>query len=396
MERPLRNHGVVIESQEVSVRKPAVLSGFLIILALSLAACGKSMSNSPMAPNAPAVSNSSSATLAGTVGGGSGIGLGATTSGSTAGMTISVVGSPATTTVDATGRFRLVITPSGNVQLKISGGGVDSTTTVGAVAAGDTIEITITVSGGTAEIEDTDHASGQSREIEGRVEAVPPTTAAGTFKVAGKTVATTASTIYKKSDGGSASFADVLLGSRVHVKAAPTTGTVITATEVNIQNEQTQLPVELNGTVSGFGGTALAFAFDIGSRHVTGDSTTEFQGNNKFSALRNGARVEVKGSMRSGAVFATRIHIEDAAVDDPNGGDGGTDHGREAEVSGAVSGLAGVCPAIHFAIGSTRVTTSSATRFELACSTIASATRVEVKGTRVADGSIAATHIKRD
>lgn len=291
------------------MRKSAFLSSFIAILALSLTACGKSMATSPTTPDAAVVANSSSATLAGTVGSGSGLGLASTTSGSTTGMTISVVGSSETTTVDATGRFRLVITPSGNVQLKITGAGVDSTATVGTVTAGDTIEITITVTGGTAEIEDSDRASGQNREVEGRVEAVPPTTAAGTFRVAGKTITTTSSTTYKKSDGGTASFADILLGARVHVKAAPTSGTVLTATEVNIQNQQTQLPVELNGNISGFSGTASAFSFDIAGRHVLGDSSTSFNGNSSFTDMANGARAEVKAEYRANALWATRIHV---------------------------------------------------------------------------------------
>lgn len=382
------------------MRKAAVLTIGIAILSLSLAACGKTMTASPLSPDA-VNSSVSSAILSGTVGTGLGSGLASTTTGGATGLTITVAGTSTSTTPDAMGRFRLLVTPSGNVQLKISGPGVESTATVGAVSAGDTIEITITLNGGAAEIQDQDRSSGEGREIEGRVEAIPPTTAAGSFTVAGKTVTTTASTVYKKSDGGTATFADILIGARVHVKAAPSTGTVITATEVNIQNQQTQLPVELSGAISGFTGTAAAFAFDIGSRHVTGDATTVFQGNSKFSDLKNGARVEVKGSMRNGSVFATRIHVEDADTGDDDtgdddGDDDGTGSGRQVEASGAVAGLSGSCPAIQFTLGSTRVTTSSATRFEIACASITAATRVEVKGTRASDGSIAATRVKRD
>lgn len=269
------------------------------------------MTSSPLSPDTGVVANSSSASaiLAGTVGSGSGIGLSATTSGSTTGMTISVIGSTETTTVDSVGRFRLVITPSGNVQLKLTGSGVNASTTVGTVTAGDTIQITIVVNGNTAEIADSDRASGQSREIEGRVEAVPPTTAAGTFKVAGVTITTTASTTYKKSGDGTASFADVLLGSRVHVKALPSTGTVVTATEVNIQNQQTQLPVQINGTISALSGTASAFAFNIGSQRILGNSATEFTGKGSFADMRNGVRAEVKAEYRATGLYATRLNV---------------------------------------------------------------------------------------
>ena len=294
------------------MRKQVFLSALVGILAVSFTACSRSMGSSPVAPDTVVTASAASATLSGVVGTGAGIGLASTTSGSTAGITISVVGATETTTVDATGRFSLVVTPSGNVQLKITGSGVDSITTLGAVSAGDKIEITIKVSGGTAEIEGSDRSTGQSREIEGRVESVPPTTAAGTFVVAGRTVTTTASTIYKKSDGGTAGFADVLLGARVHVKAAPGTGTVLTALEVNVQNQQTQLPVQLNGTISGFSGTAAAFAFDIDGRHVLGNSATEFNGNSAFADMANGKRAEVKAEYRmtpTQGVYATRIHV---------------------------------------------------------------------------------------
>ncbi len=293
------------------MRKAVVLSGFLVVLALSVTACGKSMTSSPTSPDAVAVASSSSATLSGTVGSGSGLGLASSTSATTTGMTISVVGSTETTTVDSVGRFRLVITPSGNVQLKIKGSGVDSTTTVGTVAAGDTIEITISVNGNTAEIQDADRASGQSREIEGRVEAIPPVTAAGTFRVAGKTITTTASTIFRHGDQ-TLTFANVLLGSRVHVKASPTTGTVITALEVKIQNVQTALSVNLNGTISGLTGSASSFSFDIDGRKVFGGSATEFNGKTTFADMANGKRAEVKAEYRSTpaqGLYATRIHV---------------------------------------------------------------------------------------
>jgi hypothetical protein len=267
--------------------------------------------SSPTAPDTVVTANSSSATLSGTVGSGSGIGLASSTSAATTGMTISVVGSYETTTVDGAGRFRLVITPSGNVQIKIAGGGVDSTATVGTVSAGDTIEITIAVNGSSAEIQDADRATGQSREIEGRVEAVPPTTTAGTFRVAGKTVTTTSATVIRHGSQ-TLTFADILLGARVHVKAAPATGTVVTALEVNVQNVQTQLPVNLNGTISRFSGSASSFAFDIDGRRVFGGSSTTFNGNSSFADMANGKRAEVKAEYRTTptqGLYATRIHV---------------------------------------------------------------------------------------
>ncbi len=57
----------------------------------------------------------------------------------------------------------------------------------------------------------------------------------------------------------------------------------------------------------------MTFTFLIGSREIHGDATTVFYGDDgvllTFAALTNGARVEVKGEMRDGFVFAVRIHV---------------------------------------------------------------------------------------
>lgn len=292
------------------MRKTAFISASIGILAMTLAACGKSMSASPTAPDSNTVAASTSATLSGTVGDSLGLGLASTTQGSVTGLTISVVGTSTSTTVDSLGRFHLVVTPSGNLQLKLNGAGVDSVVTVGDVAQGDMIELTIVVNGSTASIDDEDHVSHEGREIEGRVEQVPPQSAAGTFVVSGTTILTNGATVFRMGDR-SASMADVLLGSRVHVKAAATAGVTATATalEVKIQNQQTQLPVQVNGTIGALAGTASAFSFTIDGRPLIGDAATEFNGNSAFSDMRNGARAEVKAEYRTTGLYATRIHV---------------------------------------------------------------------------------------
>lgn len=291
------------------MRKTALFSVSIGILTMTLAACGKSTSTSPSAPDSNIVAASTSATLSGTVGDSLGLGL-ASTQGTVTGLTISVVGTSTSTTVDSTGRFHLVVTPSGNLQLKLTGAGVDSVVTVGSVSEGDTIDLTIVVNGSAASIDDEDHVSHEGREIEGRVEQVPPQSAAGTFVVSGTTIMTNSATVFRMGDQ-SASMADVLLGSRVHVKAAASSGLAAAATalEVKIQNQQTQLPVQVNGTIGAFTGTASAFSFTIDGRALIGDAATEFNGNSAFSDMRNGARAEVKAEYRTTGLYATRIHV---------------------------------------------------------------------------------------
>jgi len=72
-------------------------------------------------------------------------------------------------------------------------------------------------------------------------------------------------------------------------------------------------------------------------------------------------------------------------------GDRGDDRGRdandndnnevEAEIVGTVANLAGTCPAITFTIGTTKVMTNAATRFDdSTCALVANGDQVEVKG----------------
>ena len=63
--------------------------------------------------------------------------------------------------------------------------------------------------------------------------------------------------------------------------------------------------------------------------------------------------------------------------------------------TGTVSALEGSCLSIRFTAAALRVVTSAATRFDLGCSAITAGTRVEVKGTRGADGTVTATRVKK-
>ena len=63
--------------------------------------------------------------------------------------------------------------------------------------------------------------------------------------------------------------------------------------------------------------------------------------------------------------------------------------------TGTVASLGGACPAIRFTLNGTALSTSATTQFVLACSSVANGTRVEVKGTKRADGSVAVTRVKR-
>ena len=111
-----------------------------------------------------------------------------------------------------------------------------------------------------------------------------------------------------------------------------------------------------------------------------------------------GDHVKVKGTRDGSTVTATEVKVEerDDEDDDDDDEDDDRDDGRQTELSGTVSGLGGACPSITFTVRSTGVRTSSATDFRHACSLILNAVRVEVRGTRDANGQILATRVELD
>jgi hypothetical protein len=387
------------------------------------------------------------------------------------GVTVTVVGTSISASVDAGGRFTLVNVPPGDVQLQLSGGGANSTVLVGSVQASQTVDLVVTVSGSTASIDSQVKSGGGEAELEGRVESLPPTMPALTFKAAGRTVKTDSATRFL--DGSvTRSFADLLIGMRVHAKGS-LAGDTFTATRVELQNSQTTVPVEVNGTIDSLTGSAAAFQFKVGSRVVKGDASTAFFGDgdrsDSFSDLKDGARVEVKGQQRDGFVYATRIHINGTTETPDDGpdtsasihgtlvsisgskpslvlmvgsttvrtssatevkrrgdvqsldtlkvgqtlhvvGDRQTDGslnarkieidddatGGEFEIEGSLGGLNGTCPSVRFSVNGFSIATSASTSFETACSSLKSGDKVNVKGTRLADGSVAATRVKKN
>jgi hypothetical protein len=67
--------------------------------------------------------------------------------------------------------------------------------------------------------------------------------------------------------------------------------------------------LNFNGNVSEFTGTAAAFQFKVNGQLIKGDNLTVFFGNSSFAELANGKKVEVKGALKDGYVYATRIHV---------------------------------------------------------------------------------------
>ena len=131
-------------------------------VALLAVACGDA-SFSPTAPSSagrPGGSAASGAVITGTVGGASASTSPGTFSTSefsaaavTKPVTVTVVGTNISTTIDGSGRFHLSGVPPGDVQLRFTGTGLDATLTLRGVQAGDRIDIKVRLTDTSVRIE---------------------------------------------------------------------------------------------------------------------------------------------------------------------------------------------------------------------------------------------------
>jgi hypothetical protein len=359
------------------------------------AACGGS--KSPVAPDASqgTPGASTSATIIGSVKGATSPMLGAGWGAAISGVTVSVVGTSISSGLDAAGQFRLSDVPAGDVQLKFTGGGVDSTVPVPQVQTAQTITLVVAVSGSTASLEAERRSGASGAELEGRIESLPPTMAAGMLNVGGWTVTTQASTRFEQG-GVVRTFADLEIGMRVHV-TGQTSGSSTMASLITIQNTNTWIPVNVNGVIDSVTGSAASFQFNIGSRVIKGGTATEFFGDGSsaagFADLKEGARVEVKGEQRDGFVQATRIHLQDV-VDDDDDSDG---QDQSASIQGTLTGTTGgATPTLT--VGGTTVKTTADTEVRRrgdvqSLAQLVVGQTLHVVGTRQPDGSIIARKI---
>ncbi len=364
------------------------LSAGVVLLTILSFGCGGKMS-SPASPSA--VSSAAPSGAGATLNGSVRLGATAATGSAADPLTVQIVGTNLLATVTPAGQFTLNGVPSGSVQLHFAGAGANAYVTLTSqVATGETVTVTVTVVGTSAVIESEEHGGGGDAEeqIEGRIESLPPTQAAGTLVVSGRTITTDASTVITQ-DGATRTFADLAIGQRVHVKGH-TSGSTFLATRIEIQNDVTDVPVDVNGIVSNLTGSELSFQFVVNGRQITGDSQTVFFGDgdhmDTFADLKNGVRVEVKGRQQDAAVYAVRIHI--------NGNDSGNGDNNEFDATGPISGLGGTCPALSFTLSGTPIDTDASTKFHgRSCSSLQNGDRVEVKGTKQPSGHVLATKV---
>ena len=370
----------------------------LIVAAALMAGCGGKGAN-PTAPsntggNTPVTPAGPMATITGSVQGAAANAVVARSGGpALTGVTVTVVGTSISVSVDVAGRFTLLNVPPGDGQLQLSGS-ANGTLPISSVQPLETIDLVVMVSGSAASIDSQVRSGTGQADLEGRVESLPPTMPPRTFKAAGRQVTTDSATRFL--DGSiTRSFADLQLGMRVHVKGS-LSGDTFTATIVELQNAHI-VPVEVNGVIDSLTGSAAAFQFKIGSRVVKGDVNTAFFGDgdkpDTFADLKNGARVEVKGQQRDDFVYATRIHINGTGTEPPQD--------TSASIHGVLESIGGIKPTLVLLVDTTTVRTTSGTEVKRrgdvqTLDTLQLGQSLHVIGVRQADGSLDARLIEID
>lgn len=371
-----------------TLRGPAPL--LLVALMLLVNACGKSSSSSsttapnpstsPASPSVPAApppaSSGAGATISGTVIGA--VGATALRTMGSAGSTVSVVGTSLSVTTDGGGNFTLTTVPAGDVTLSFGAGAV---VTITGVSDREQIHITVSIHGGTADLDDDERETSDNRaEVEGPIVSINAT--ARTLVVGRRQTSVLVPTGTPIHHGGTAiDFSQLVAGDRVHIHAMKS-GTTLTATDVQVQNDKPQQPeeAEIDGTVSAVSGACPTPMFVVNGTMVMTNASTALGGAG-CAAIIVGAHVEVKGVRQAnGSVLATRVSVEV----------------EKAEVSGKVTAVTGACPTLTLTINGATVLTNGATQFKSACGNIKVGAKVKAEGTRQGNGSVLATNIDLD
>src|SRR4051794_34393106 len=148
----------------------------VMITALSLAGCGGE--KSPTSPSSTGAGTPSAggntAVISGSIRAGSPL-LSASTGAAASALTVTVVGTSISSGIDASDHFTLSGVPAGEVDLKFSGGGVDSTVHLSPVLPAQTVTLVVNVAGAAVVVDSEVRSTSSSGELEGRVESLPPT-----------------------------------------------------------------------------------------------------------------------------------------------------------------------------------------------------------------------------
>jgi uncharacterized protein DUF5666 len=198
----------------------------LVLLAgwISLATAGTGCSGSTTSPS---TSGSAAASITGTI---------TQAFASSGGLSVGLMGTSVSSSVDGAGRFALGGVPAGDHDLHITGSGVDAHVRIAGVSAHEHVDVKLRVDGSTVSVEEIERENEDDNEIEveGLVTAIDLN--ARTLTVRGKVVSvpTGVSIAHNKV---TIDFGQIKIGDRVEVHATMT-GSTITATRVKVEDAE--------------------------------------------------------------------------------------------------------------------------------------------------------------
>jgi uncharacterized protein DUF5666 len=222
-------------------------------------------------------------------------------------VTVTVVGTGASTTIDGSGSFTLDNVPPGSVQLRFQGRGADATLTISGIEANDHISIAVTLNGNNARLDKREKTGGSNgNEVNGRIDSIDA--AAHTLRADGMTVIVQSSTIIRHGNRTFA-FADLRVGDHIEAKGTRN-GTTLTASEIKVETgDDEDDDNELRGAVSALAGTCPVVSFTVAGTKVVTTATTRFE-DGSCSGLKNDLRVEVEGTRAGDTLTATKVEFD--------------------------------------------------------------------------------------
>ena len=168
---------------------------------------------------------------------------------------------------------------------------------------------------------------------------------------------------------------------------ASTTGSAAAATTLRVTINGTNISTMVDGagqfTMNGVPPGTVTLTF-------TGEGVSASITLNNINA-GDEIRIEVRLNGNS-----ARIESETRRQGDDDDADDDEDRDEANEVKGTVSSLSGTCPALMFTVGTRLVRTGSATVFDDRCTDVRNGVRVEVRGTRMNDGTFTAARVEVD
>jgi hypothetical protein len=227
-------------------------------------------------------------------------------------VTVTIVGTGASTTIDGSGSFTLDNVPAGSVQLRFQGRGADAMLTISGIEASDHISIAVTLNGSNARLdrrENSGRGNDNGNLVNGRIDAID--VIARSVRVGVTTIVVPTSAVIRHGSRTLA-FADLRVGDHIQVKGTRN-GSTVTATEVKVEDgddeDDDRNDNELRGAVSALSGSCPAVSFVVAGVTVTTSATTRFE-DGACGGLRNDVRVEVKGTRTGNTLAATKVEFD--------------------------------------------------------------------------------------